>query len=95
MKMSDKLKLIESILDDFIPSGNLEMKLYNDLRSALAGKVPAEVERRPHRCIYDGDGLCRCGFRIEDHDKNYPPPEFDVHGLKVGSDLYKQFYNQS
>ena len=42
MKMSDKLKLIESILDDFTPSGNLEMKLYSDLRSALAGVVPVE-----------------------------------------------------
>lgn len=92
--MSDKLKLIEKIVDDFHPSGNLEVKLYNDLRSALAGIVPAEVERRPHKCIYE-DGVCRCGFKVEDHDKNYAPPEYDVLGLKVGSDLYRRIYNLS
>lgn len=92
MKMSDKLKLIESILDGFTPSGNLEMKLYNDLRSVLAGRVPVEEERRPHKCIYVY-GVCECGRIVEDHDKNYPPPEFDCYGLRVGSEAYKKIYD--
>ena len=91
MKMSDKLKLIESILDDFTPSGNLEMKLYSDLRSALAGVVPVEVERRPHRCIYVY-GVCEGGRRVEDHEKNYGKPEYTAEGVKVGSEAYKKIY---
>lgn len=91
--MSDKLKLIESILDDFHPSGNLEVKLYNDLRSALAGIAPAKVERRPHKCIYE-DGVCKCGLRIEDHDKNYAPPEYTAEGIRVGTETYRRVYGR-
>lgn len=91
MKMSDKLKLIEAILEDFTPSGNLEMKLYYDLRSALAGKVPVKEESRPHKCIYVY-GVCECGWVVEDHDKNYPPPEFTAEGVRVGSEAYKKIY---
>ena len=50
-----------------------------------------EVERRPHRCVYVY-GVCECGRRVEDHEKNYGKPEYTAEGVKVGSEAYKKIY---
>ena len=92
--MRDKLNLIQDLVDNYIPVSLDGEDFRNSIISALNGVPPEKSEDRPHKCIYVG-GVCDCGFLLEDHDRNYPEPKLDVHGLRVGSEAYERFYRLS